>query len=151
MNEAKQKAAQRAMEAFAGGANCSEAVWQAFGTELGKDEREFGNCLAGGFGGGVSSGDLCGAIAGGVLALGLHYGRVPGEERDPRLKELCKEFYHRAETELGSVHCRNLRDLDDENWREKCSLIVAKAAELVAELLAKDKFHQVGNDYESCG
>ena len=48
------------------------------------------------FGGGAGAGDLCGAIAGGILVLGLHYGRLPGKPRNARLKELCRDFYQQA-------------------------------------------------------
>lgn len=142
----EKKVPQLAREAYLGGANCAEAMWQAFSTALAEEEQKLGNCLAGGFGGGVNVGDLCGAIAGGVLVLGLHYGRAPGQPRNPELKEFCRKFYQRAEAELGSVYCRDLRDPQDENYREKCALIVEKMAAVLEELLAEG----VGGEDAGC-
>ena len=127
---------QRAHKTFTEGANCSEAMWQTFCDGLDQGQQELGNCLAGGFGGGACSGDPCGAIAGGIIVLGLHYGRTPGAARNPKLRELCRRFYHLAQEELGSVYCRELRG--DENYREKCSIIVGKMAELIEQLLGED-------------
>ena len=138
MDAQRNNAYQRALKAFNEGANCSEALWQAFCQELDEDQQRLGNCLAGGFGGGACAKDLCGAIAGGIIVLGLYYGRTPGEPRNPKLKELCYRFYHLAREELGSVYCRDLRDPEDENYREKCSIIVAKMAELIERLLQED-------------
>lgn len=138
MNEQGENAYQRALKAFNEGANCPEAMWQAFYHGLDKDQQGLGNCLAGGFGGGACAKDLCGAIAGGIIVLGLHYGRIPSEPRNPKLKEICNRFYNMAQEELGSVYCRDLRDPEDDNYREKCSIIVAKMAEFIEGLLEED-------------
>ncbi|MGI6575208.1 MAG: C-GCAxxG-C-C family (seleno)protein [bacterium] len=141
----QQKKEVTAKEIFNAGANCSEAIWQAFSTHLTEDEQKLGNHLAGGFGGGISAGDICGAIAGGVLVLGLHYGRDPGAERKKELKELGKKFYQMAQAELGSVYCRDLRNLQEENYRAKCAVIVEKMAALVEALLTEKRQAEGGN------
>ncbi|HHW54115.1 MAG: C-GCAxxG-C-C family protein [bacterium] len=142
MNEREERIslrADRAKRIFLGGANCAESIWQAFSEGLDQDEQALGNCLASGFGGGLGSGDLCGAIAGGIMVLGLHYGRIPGKPRNEMLKELCQKFYEQAKEELGSVYCRDLRDPEDENYREKCAEIVAKMAALIEKILEEGK------------
>jgi C_GCAxxG_C_C family probable redox protein len=147
VNEREEKAslrAERAKKIFLEGANCSESMWQSFCEGLDQDEQGLGNCLAGGFGGGAGAGDLCGAIAGGILVLGLHYGRLPGKPRNARLKELCRDFYQQARDELGSVYCRDLRDPQDKNYREKCAVIVGKMAALIEKLLAEGKSENNG-------
>ena len=130
--------AARAREAFVSGANCAEALWQAFNDGLEQDEQDLGNCLAGGFGGGAQVGDLCGAITGGILVLGLNYGRTPGQPRNPKLKELCKAFYQRAQAEMESVYCRDLRDPEDKDYRDKCVVLVERMAAIIAELLVEE-------------
>ena len=45
----------------------------------------------------------------------------------------------RAKEELGSVYCRDLRDPEDENYREKCAEIVAKMAALIEKILEEGK------------
>ncbi|NLG87314.1 MAG: hypothetical protein GX489_08880 [Firmicutes bacterium] len=123
---------QRAQAIFLAGANCAEAVWQAYAEEQGLDleELKLGNRLAGGFGGGAGVEDLCGAVAGGITALGYLYGRGPEEPRNPKLKSSCQKFCQQAEKELGSLHCRDLRDPDN---RGRCGLIVSKIAQMLWE------------------
>lgn len=131
------KIAERAQTIFLSGANCAEAVWQAYAQELGinQEELELGNRLAGGFGGGAGVEDLCGAVAGGIIALGYIYGRRPEEPRNPMLRNSCQDFCRQAEQELGSLHCRDLRYPDD---RERCGIIVSKAAQILWEQMNKD-------------
>ena len=60
--------ADRAGVLFDGGCNCAQAVLQA---TTGRDDPELMG-MAGAFGGGIGrSGCLCGAVTGGVMALGL--------------------------------------------------------------------------------
>ncbi|HHT71906.1 MAG: C-GCAxxG-C-C family protein [bacterium] len=129
------KMAQQAQAIYLAGANCAEAVWQAYAHKVGIDpeELELGNRLAGGFGGGAGVEDLCGAVAGGIVALGHRYGRRPDDPRNPKLKGSCEKFCRQAEQELGSLHCRDLRD---PNNREKCGPVVLKAAQILSDLLS---------------
>jgi len=144
VNEREERVSPRAARAkkiFLDGANCAEAIWQAFSEGLDQDEQGLGNCLASGFGSGVGVGDLCGAIAGGIMVLGLNYGRLPGKPRNEILKELCREFYRQAREEMGSAYCRDLRDPEDENYREKCAEYVVKMADLLEKILAEGEAH----------
>ncbi|HHW91987.1 MAG TPA: hypothetical protein GX735_04765, partial [Firmicutes bacterium] len=59
-------------------------------------------------------------------------------------KELCRDFYQQARDELGSVYCRDLRDPQDKNYREKCAVIVGKMAALIEKLLAEGKSENNG-------
>ena len=122
---------------FLGGANCAESIWQAFSEGLDQDEQALGNCLASGFGGAWFRRPL--GLLRGIMVLGLHYGRIPGKPRNEMLKELCQKFYEQAKEELGSVYCRDLRDPEDENYREKCAEIVAKMAALIEKILEEGK------------
>ena len=133
--------AHRAQDIFLAGANCAEAVWHACAEGLGVDPEklQFGNRLAGGFGGGLGVEDLCGAVAGGIMALGYLYGRCPGEPRTPKLTSSCQEFCQQAKQELGSLHCRDLRDPND---RGRCGLIVAKTAQILWEQIKRDHIDQ---------
>jgi C_GCAxxG_C_C family probable redox protein len=120
-------------------ASCSEAVWQAFSDHLCENEQRLGNRLASGFAGGVDSGDICGAIAGGVMVIGLYHGRDTGAPRNKIIKDMGRKFYEMAREELGSVYCRDLRDIEDPQYRDDCAIIVEKMASLVAKLLAEEE------------
>ena len=52
------------------GCNCAQCVLGACGSYTGLEEAT-ANAIAAGFGGGVRSGEICGAISGAVMALGL--------------------------------------------------------------------------------
>jgi C_GCAxxG_C_C family probable redox protein len=112
--------------------NCAERtlapIYRAFELEKHTGLPEDVIRLASGFGGGggASSYGLCGAASGGLMALGLFWGRVdPMDYYDavglPTLEEITKnpersnEFYRiyncflsRFEKEFGSVVCRDL-------------------------------------------
>jgi len=95
---------------FADTFNCSQAVFTSFGKELGVTEDL---CLKIGtaFGGGMARRQYtCGAVAGGLMALGLYFER--GLEDDISKKEFtyCKteEFFKEFEKRNGSVTCKDL-------------------------------------------
>lgn len=62
--------------------HCSEAIIKTFNDELGNPFSDDITKLASGFPIGIGkSGCLCGAVGGGVMALGMVYGRCHGEEQ----------------------------------------------------------------------
>ena len=105
--------------------------------------------IATAFGGGVSRwGTLCGAVSGGVMAIGYCYGRTKAEEKDNREKTYAKvqEMLGEFERAYGSIQCRelirlNLRDPDDRQkfqemeLRGRCARFVAKSVESVRNLV----------------
>ena len=71
--------------------------------------------IASGFGGGVSdTGYICGAIIGGVIALGIKYGtdgtedlRVFSEKRE-KLERMVQRLVKSFESKFGAVNCQGL-------------------------------------------
>ena len=64
---------ERAVELRAESYNCAQAVIAAVANDVGiTEEAAFG--FAGGFGGGLRLGEVCGAATGAVMAIGLRYG-----------------------------------------------------------------------------
>jgi C_GCAxxG_C_C family probable redox protein len=96
-------AADRAAELFKTGMNCSQAVFCAFADEFGMDA-ETAARVSSGLGGGVGRmREVCGAVTGATLVLGMRH----GPDKDavyPAVQEFCEKF--KAET--GSVVCREL-------------------------------------------
>ncbi len=150
MSPAPLVAAEHAARNFDNGDNCAEAVLRAFVEDL-----EFGDDivrLATGFGGGMGrDGDVCGAVVGGVMALGLRLGRDDDDERaDERCYEAVRELRRRFRLACGALDCRELTgiDLNCEKGRQEaedtgvfatvCRGCVRTAAEIVAELTAAD-------------
>ncbi len=99
-----------AVEKFLSGYNCAQAILFAFGPGLGLDA-ERALKLATGLGGGMGgSGEVCGAVTGGILALGLQHGRGGRDE-----KPVAQEAYRKTldlmaafEKAHGSCLCRTL-------------------------------------------
>lgn len=101
-----------AMERFVAGYNCAQSVLYAFGPDLGLDG-ETALKLATGLGAGMARrGEVCGAVTGGVLALGLRFGRggqqdrLATEETYRKTLKLMEGFEERH----GSILCRVLLD-----------------------------------------
>jgi len=104
----------RATEHMAKGYVCSESVLLGVCEELGikvddKIVPRIGRLFAGGIG---RTGFVCGAVVGGVMALGLVV--EPGETMEEGLAAMgvAKEFRRRFESEMGSINCRDLTGLD---------------------------------------
>ena len=63
--------------------HCSQAVLAAFAEELGLTEEQalkLGGC----FGGGMCKGEVCGACAGALMALGMKFGQSDIEDLESR-------------------------------------------------------------------
>jgi C_GCAxxG_C_C family probable redox protein len=101
-----------AVEKFLSGYNCAQSVLHAYGQDLGLDA-ETALKLATGLGGGLGRrGEVCGAVTGGILALGLKFGR--GNNADKSVAEPAyqktRELMVAFERAHGSRTCRVLLD-----------------------------------------
>lgn len=102
-----------------------------------------------GLGGGVGRmGDICGALSGGVMALGLKHGRATAEDKEsgPKTYSMAEDLYERFEKEFGSATCYDLikTDLRNEVERKKwvseggpkfCKDIVKKTTHIVRKVV----------------
>lgn len=99
----------RAVEYFDEGFNCAQSVIAAFADELSGDPSTALR-MAGGFGHGLRSGEVCGAIAGAVMVLGLREGT--DEATDHSAKASCNaqtlELMRTLTARLGACECRKL-------------------------------------------
>ena len=91
------------------GFNCCQAVLATYSDLTGLSEQASFD-LGGGFGAGAQTGELCGAITGAVLTLGL---LTPVDPEDPvgsnrRTGKLAKEFQKRFQEKFGDLRCRPL-------------------------------------------
>lgn len=69
--------------------------------------------IAFGFAGGIgNTGDVCGAVAGAVMAIGLHQERGETMEESLRTLAIAQEFRRRFENEMGTINCRELTGAD---------------------------------------
>ena len=138
-----EKAATRFLEGY----NCAQSVLLTM-FEHWNGENELIPKIATAFGGGIGRcGSLCGALTGGVMALGTKYGtNEPSLEKRLQAYELAQKFYKQFERHHGSVLCRELIGYDLSNpeelekarkakvFEEKCVNFVKKTVETLVKL-----------------
>jgi len=101
---------EKAAGMMAGGWNCAQSVLAVFCEEL-NFHGETAMKLATGFGAGMArKQEVCGAVTGGIMAIGLKHGQ--GREDEKEAKELtyrlAREFMDRFVAEYASCLCRDL-------------------------------------------
>jgi C_GCAxxG_C_C family probable redox protein len=141
---------EQARRNFDSGYNCAESVLSAMSKESrasGTGIEHFVPRIATGFGGGIArNGDICGAVAGGVMAISLALGRDSPEESRDACYNAVDRFYNEFARAFGSCKCRDLTKVDlktstgIEAYRsrihsERCVPIVAWAAKRAYEII----------------
>ena len=102
--------AEKAAELFKAGYNCSQSVAAAFCDVTKTDEKTM-LATAAPFGGGFGRNrEVCGAISGGCLVLGLLYGYTDPSDKTAKSEHyaLVRDFMARFSVRFGSVICREL-------------------------------------------
>lgn len=131
------------------GCNCAQSVLAAFADVTGLSEAE-SLAIAGGFGSGTGTGELCGAITGAVMTLSQVN---PVTIDDPvngkkRAMGLSKEFQKRFFERFGHLRCADLLaekyQPDDATPAAKamgltghCAIMIVTAVEIVEKMLAE--------------
>ena len=128
--------------------SCSQSVFSILAPELGVSE-EIALKIGSAFGGGISRhGEVCGAVTGALMALGLKFGSaIPNEEE--KIREAGQELMRQFKETNGSLLCRELLGyhliIPEEREKAKesgvfsqvCPLLVGNATELAEELMRK--------------
>jgi C_GCAxxG_C_C family probable redox protein len=78
---------EKALSYFSNNFNCSQAVFTTFATEMGIDE-SLALKLATEFGGGARCGQMCGAVSGALMVLGLKYGHYHSDNKEEKSKHI---------------------------------------------------------------
>jgi C_GCAxxG_C_C family probable redox protein len=138
--------AARSGELFNQGLCCAESVLQAVVESRGL-QSELIPKIATGLCGGVSrSGNICGAVSGGVLAISLFTGRRDASESREENHRLVRTLLAEFEARFGSTNCERLigcrldtpegqRLFHERNLREKCGEFTREAARLASRLI----------------
>ena len=109
--------------------NCCQAVIVPFAESLGLDREAFYR-VGGQFGSGMRRGSVCGAVTGGLMALGLL-----GADNQTGV-----EFQRRFREQAGALDCSELLRAAKENGEAQkphCDRMVCTAVALVEELTTK--------------
>lgn len=104
------KKSELAVSKFAGGYNCAQSVFYAFCEDLHMDP-DTALKISSGFGGGMGrKGEVCGAVTGGIMALGARYGRGENEEWSAlgETYDKTRQLMDQFASKHGSCLCREL-------------------------------------------
>jgi C_GCAxxG_C_C family probable redox protein len=92
--------------------HCAESVLMAVCRELGV-ENALVPRIATAFGGGMGrSGEVCGAVTGALMAIGVKLGREEPEQSYDEVNALTRRFLQSFREQMGSLHCRDLIGTD---------------------------------------
>ncbi|HEX2919885.1 MAG TPA: C-GCAxxG-C-C family protein [Bacteroidales bacterium] len=143
---------EKALKYFRDHFNCSQSVFTVFGTEYGLTENQ---CLKAScaFGGGMGrQQNVCGAVTGAMMALGIKYGKAMGdtEEKKKETYNYTKELFAEFIKLNGTVNCRellkgyNMNDPDDHKkivslklFDTYCEKYVVDAVEITEKIINK--------------
>jgi C_GCAxxG_C_C family probable redox protein len=131
---------------------CSAAVFSTFSEELGLDS-DMAKKIACGFGAGISkTGNICGAVTGAIMVIGLKYGKIEtgDDAATEKTRTLTRRFITEFTTRNGSINCTDLlgcnlsnpdeyaRARDGELFVTKCPLLVRDATGIVEDILKNE-------------
>ena len=134
------QAANRARALFVSGFNCAESVFRALIETYGKAGGDTLTGIATPFGGGVGGGkqELCGALAGGVMAFGFLHGRHSETGDADASKKMASLLREKMLASMQTTRCQTLVDqFNPETRREQCADLVAETAGWAADILEK--------------
>lgn len=131
------------------GFNCCQSVLAVFSDLTGLSEQASFD-IGGGFGAGAGTGELCGAVSGAVMTLGM---LTPVDPADPvgskkRTVALSKELQKRFAEKFGALRCQELLKnkftpddttpaARDMGLTGHCDIMIVTAVEIVEEMLAE--------------
>ena len=138
-----------ALDIFDRGFNCCQAVLDAYCDEFSLD-RTTALKIAAGFGGGMRKGEVCGAVTGALMVLGLRYGHsIEGDVATKKnAYDIVAGFMEQfAQRHQGTVLCRTLLGYDISRKEEYeraaaagvftsvCPAMIGDAVEILETLL----------------
>jgi C_GCAxxG_C_C family probable redox protein len=132
-----------ALASFRSGFTCSSAVFSTFSAELGLDP-EAAKKISCGFGAGISkTGNICGAVSGAIMVIGLKYGKTKegDDAATEKTRALVRKFMQEFTERHDSVNCTellgyNLSKPEEYEKARDSKLFVTKCPELVGDAAA---------------
>lgn len=130
---------EKALEYNKKGYNCAQAVTCTFCDEFGiKEEDAFR--MSEGFGAGMGMLDMCGAVTGMIMVLGME-NSVGDLQKGPATKgdtlKKVKSYAEKFKEKNGSYYCKELKSGVDGKPLCSCAQCIATAVELMEEYLAE--------------
>lgn len=139
---------QKAKSRFENGYACSQAVLSTLAPKLGLDE-ETAFKISSAFGGGMAHhGEVCGAVTGALMALGLKFSSATKDNAEI-VRDASQELMRRFEAEKGSLRCRELlgyrlivpeeraQARESGVFQHRCPFFVEHATKLAREMIER--------------
>jgi len=129
-------------------ASCSQAIFATFGPYMGEKGVDYETCMkiASAFGGGINlTGNVCGALTGALMAIGLEFGDE--NPMNPKVAEVSTRLLEEFKAINGSILCRDLIQYDGDGTEvdmmkafesgafDKCLKYVEDVSKLLASYL----------------
>lgn len=121
------------------GCNCSEAIVTAFSYNYPEQIPEIIIPMSSNFGGGIGSGCICGAMAGGTMVIGALAGRkTPACKSKDELNAISKEYMSKLQEVFVDPCCKEIKEsaLGATGEYKNCTRVVRKVTEILAVFLA---------------
>ncbi len=136
----KETAISLAKEKYMQGFHCSEMVLYTIGTAFVEDFDPRMQRIATPFGGGIAErGDICGALAGGLMAVGLKYGRVGLDESQATAWRLAGEYYDRFKDAFSATSCLDIHGpIYNKETHAYCAQTLEKALRILWDIMARE-------------
>jgi C_GCAxxG_C_C family probable redox protein len=129
---------EEAERSWASRLNCAESVLRGVCFAQDMPLSDQAKRMATPFGGGVGrTEELCGALTGGVLAIGACIGRTGPTEDRLRSYEAAGRLYRAFLGRFGSTCCKvlNKSDFGSQEHRRRCGAFVSEGTRLTLEIL----------------
>lgn len=127
---------EKAQNYYKQGYSCSESVIQAAIDEGLCDKSLLAVATA--FSGGMSSGCLCGAVAGAQMVLGYNFGKTNSKNNEETARAKAKEFIEEFKQKRKATCCRVLSsglEFSSPERKQNCTSIVEECAEILESLI----------------
>ena len=132
---------EKAIEKKHNGYNCAQAVACSFCREFGIDENEMFR-IAEGFGLGMGVMEMCGALSGMAMIIGLSNSRGNTEEGSKTKGDTYKKlrtYIGKFKEKNGSCICRELKGVETGKILCSCPQCITDAVALTEEYLAENR------------
>jgi len=127
---------EKAVGYYQQGYSCSESVVQAAIDEGLCDKNLLP--VATSFSGGMSSGCLCGAVAGAQMVIGANFGKQNINQNDESARAKAKEFIDEFRKNRKATCCKILSsgfEFHSPERKQNCANLVAECAEIIENLI----------------
>ena len=128
-----------AVRNFKDGYACSQAVFCAYAKEVGMDN-ETALKISTGFAGGMRKGEVCGAVTGALMAIGLKYGNKKCDKLSERQKvyEVVNRLHAEFLKKHKSLRCKELLGADPSTPEGRKMIEEKNLHELICAGLVQD-------------